>query len=1040
MTSVLRLGSKDRSSFFSFKRQNNASGIPTDSLAHHLPDLSPIDTRSFAGLFDEFMSSDNIDVSHAQRPQQTRPIPISTGDIGASVSTPALLTVKAVDAKVDFLKVSINRNDSTASSCYSQPSQRESDFSPLVTRQSSSSSYTPEPSPSLSRAATKLKALTIPKRPTHSLATHLTESPISALASPSRSNSSLIRIVSVPPNLDKPLPPGPRSNAAKPSYSTPNLLLYQQPAELPSGLPIELITPVSQSTSSHPARTISTRRGSDSAPIMEMPSWSSRSIPEARSGKALVSCHHRNRSASDTEIPHYGRPMNENSRRYTLDMQKLAETVPSTSRSGQAARKRIQRPITAATAERVIYRIMCSVHTADDLQATAMVSKGFYRTFQRSESKLVSHLIFKSSRAAWELRRSTLALTGSNDFLLKDYRRDCRTLDALKALIVAHCSAKCKRSTLVGLLGHDDVRRVQIDNALWRIWTFCTLFGNTVGQSGPAQTEIDWLQGSRATSNKQLGAGFAIGNGKGLTAQELEDMSEMWQYLQVLVSGFHGREQEAKAHGVLDNWHLRESTTDSQHLAEWTSYLLALGPQTVLTLSGCSFEQAKLLGLTNWPLPPTGQSRSSFLTAAIARVYQERILEDATRRAARMSVRRTSAHVGPPRAPSHRPSRSLDEKQLAPMPATRVDRLQTQSLRIDTSGQKRRPISTISGIATTHVKSDIQPDCDPSSVRMDIRPDCDPAWRTSQVASLLPTSPTADPTVYYSLSTTATASAKLGATLFPIDYASPAPRVPFLAAERSSAPVSEVVDPVDKAMNLLVRELGFAETRARKALAMCDTGSGIDLQKAIKLLTIDSKDKKETLATPVELPTPGGVMGQSRPRNLQLPKAYCDGHCKRTSTLTHSRNHSAGTAGTTNDLSVSPISALGESEWDDTISPLTNTPVTASRRSTLTRGASKAKAWKVLGLDGPPKRKNSMLRIDEYQAKVERRKSMRAASIGEQHSPKVKEGLGKNLLGLGLGIGSNAGANSVENQLQRAREDERRKKEKSNSNCMPRYA
>ncbi|EXJ62824.1 hypothetical protein A1O7_03264 [Cladophialophora yegresii CBS 114405] len=795
----------------------------------------------------------------------------------------------------------------------------------------------------------------------------------------------------------------------------------------------------------------STRRGSDGDPAVEKArAWSSRSIREARLGKAVANGLYRNRAASDTDVPQHGRPLNEKSRRHTVDMQKLASTVPSSSRATQTTRKHHNRPITAATAERVIYRIMCSVHTAQDLQATAMVSKGFYRTFQRNESKLVSHLMFKSSRAAWELRRSTLALRGANDFLLKDYRRDCRTLDALKAFIVAHCSASCKPSTLIGLLGQDDVRAEQINDALWRIWTFCSLFGNTVGQSKPSQTEIDWLNGSRAASNKHLGAGFAIGNGKGLTIRELEDMNEMWQCLQVLVSGFHGREQEAKRYGVFDNWHLRETTTDSQHLHEWTAYLLALGPQTVLTLSGHSFDQAKMLGLTSWPLPPAGQTRSSFMTTAISQVYQERILEDATRRASQMSFRQ----LAPARGPSHRPTRSLDEKHLGLMAPRHTDKLQTQSLRIDTSGQRRRPVSTIATNVTGNVRMDIRPDCDPASTgmqirhdcepgstRMEIRPDCDPAWRTSQTPSTLLTSPTVDPTVYYSLSTTATASAKLGATLFPIDYASPAPRVPFPAPERTMAPVSEVVDPVDKAMNLLVRELGFAETRARKALAMCDTGSGIDLQKAIELLSVDSRDLKPKNVVPVELPTPGGLASPAKPQRVQPPKAYCDGYCKRNSTVSHSRNQSTGTVGTATDESVSPISIFNDAEWTDTISPLVGSSLAGSRKGTMNRASSKAKAWKVLGLDNsPPKGKNSVLRIDEYQAKVERRKSMRAAAFGEQQSLKIKEGLGKNLLSLGLGVGSSAAAKSVEEQLDRVRAEERRKKEKNQASCMPRYA
>jgi len=140
------------------------------------------------------------------------------------------------------------------------------------------------------------------------------------------------------------------------------------------------------------------------------------------------------------------------------------------------------------------------------------------------------------------------------------------------------------------------------------------------------------------------------------------------------------------------------------------------------------------------------------------------------------------------------------------------------------------------------------------------------------------------------------------------------------------------------------------------------------------------------------------------------------------------------------DSPASPVSALDEAEWQDTISPLTNAPISTSRNGTLTRGMSKSKAWKVLGMDSAPKRKNSVLRIDEYQAKVERRKSMRAAMNAGQPNMKIKEGLTKNLLGLGLGIGSSAGAKSVEEQLERARDDEKKKKEKNYTSCMPRYA
>ncbi|EXJ86500.1 hypothetical protein A1O3_03451 [Capronia epimyces CBS 606.96] len=654
---------------------------------------------------------------------------------------------------------------------------------------------------------------------------------------------------------------------------------------------------------------------------------------------------------------------------------------------------------------------MCNLHSVHDLQSIAMVSKGFLRTFQRNQSNLVSHLVFKTSRAAWELRRSILAMKGSNTFVLKDFNRDCSTLAALKAYIVAHCSSSCKPSTLVGLLGQDERRGAEIDDALWRIWTFCTLFGNTVGRPGGSKIEIDWLNGSRAPNNKQLGAGFAVGNGQGLTIQELEDMNEMWQCLQALLSGFRGREDEAKQFGVFDNGHLQETMMESEHLAEWISYLLSLGPQTILSVSSCSFERARMLGLTNWSASLAGESRTSFLLASITQVYQERVLEEATLKAIRFSL---------PRAPIHRPTRSFEERQESSIPPHRAATRQPQSLRIDTSNTRRRPIS-VDALG---------------NARLEIRPDCDPARSHDRTSHAFLASPTADPTLFYALNTTSTASTKLGATLFPMDYANPTPRVPFPAPEKPAATGTGVVDPVDKAMAFLVRELGFNESRARKALAMCDTGSGIDLQKAVDLLAVDLKASKEQFSLPVELPTPVEVPSPNRLRKQSKP--YCDGQCKQPGTMTHSRSRSEGAI---TDISISPVSATNESEWQDTMSPLVASPMSANRAraAAMHRGPSRpAKTWKVLGMDTKLKRKNTVLGIDEYQAKVERRKSIRA--VNEASDPRAKDSMSKNLLGLGLAAVGSPAAKGPGEQPEHVRQQERYKKGKSSASCMPRYA
>lgn len=954
MTSILRL-SKERSSF-RFRRQTQDSQLDSSSgvLDHRLPAISPLDTRSFAELFDPFRGQEEqIEVCSAS-PQD----------------------LESVKRPKDHPTRAINRNDSTTSSCYSQPSQRESEYSPFVTRQSSSSSYAQEPPITASKNATD-------KGPTRPTLVGSNGSGASVQGSRSTTNSSSLMTSSLPPDLDKPLPPGP-SERQMCSASAPHLPLRQNVAELPSESslppehPFELI-PV-QRAFTEPSGSLPSNPLSGIEARSDLSSLSTKVTGAVQSNHGHGHRHRRHRSASET-IQHQTKSVrNERPRRSSTGLTGHAPTLQPPSRPTIPHSTQLHKPITAATAEQVIYRIMCNLRSVRDLQSTAMVSKGFLRTFQRNQSNLVSHLTFTTSKPAWELRRTILGLKGSSSFVLKDFSRDCKTLSALKAYIVGHCSSTCKPSILVGLLGQDERRQAEIDDALWRIWTFCVLFGNAVGQSGSSQAEIDWLNGSKAPNNKQLGAGFAIGNGQGLTIRELEDMNEMWQCLQALMAGFHGREEEAKQFGVYDNWHPQQSTSESQHLAEWISYLLALGPQTVLSLSSRSFERAKMLGLTNWPAPPAGKGRSSFLVEAMTQVYQERVLEEATLKATQFSVQRASAH---------RATRSVDDRKQPFVASARTATSQARSLRIDTSGAKKRPVSI-----DAH-----------GSARFEIRPDCDPANLQRRGSNMFPASPTADPSLFYALNMTSTASTKLGATLFPMDYASPRPRVPFPAPEKSAATGTMVVDPVDKAMAFLVHDLGFDESRARKALAMCDTGSGINLQKAVELLAVDAKDSRQQFSAPVELPAPVEIPSPNKLKK-QPPKAYCDGQCKRTGTMTHSRSRSASAI---TDISISPMSAPEESEWQDTISPLVASPMSANRaRASMYRGPSRStKTWKVLGMDTMLKRKNSVLGIDEYQAKVERRKSMRALTGAP--NPRAKDGLSKNLLGLGLAIGSGIG-------------------------------
>lgn len=667
--------------------------------------------------------------------------------------------------------------------------------------------------------------------------------------------------------------------------------------------------------------------------------------------------------------------------------------------------------ISSRTAEQVIYRIMTCVDNPKDLQSAAMVSKGFLNTYQRNESKLISHLIFQTSRPAWELRRSLANLKGSRTFRMREYQRDLRTIQALRALIADRCSFSCKTKTIAGLLGRDKSCEWEVENALWRIWTFCALFGDNACQAPVPTVELDWLNGSKGAKSHILGAGFAVGNGNGLTVDELEDISEMWCCLQNLAAQFHAREEDAKRTGVFDNWHLHGGASAHQHVVEWTAYILTLGPQVILSLSSGSFDRAKVLGLTQWKAPPQGQTRSGFLMTALSQVYQERLLAEATAKAALVTL-----------PTKHRPSKSMPNPSHLFIAPNLVQESRQPSLRIDTQSlhyraTKRRPISTSAAPRTASNPIQIRPDCDPANDQapfsamprmMHTRSVSTSAvTTTSTTTAFFPASPTADPTVYHALNLTApanTASVKLGATLFPMEYTPNTPRVPLLASppppSRAPPPIPTVRDPIDKAMDLLVNEFGFRESNVKRALAMSDSGSGIDIERAIELLAIESRREAMATAAPIELPTPADIvspLSQTSSRRSKSRRDFCDGGCKHpttssgnsvVSTKNSLRRSTTGSIATAHrhiqstnrnyldtpleegeDGNLSPITDIygGHSdeetidddssemwrrrEGNDTISPLiTPMPNVKNVSRMSSQSYSQKKAWKVLGV------------------------------------------------------------------------------------------
>lgn len=246
----------------------------------------------------------------------------------------------------------------------------------------------------------------------------------------------------------------------------------------------------------------------------------------------------------------------------------------------------VERDISADAAEVVLLRILENLDNLQDLFATATVSRGFYRTFKRHELPLMKKALYGMSPAAWELREMSPPYPGlgsrdeplpklleySPSLYLQQYMRDMYTMIALKSMILIHCKSFLRADTITALAGGETERASQIDDAFWRVWTFCQVFGCGSDQEDDIVGQMDWLRGGilaehQRRTAKSLEPGADVnrnsvlyrspptlgkGNVGGLTAEDLYDMTEIWTCLGVLVRGFQGKRQEAREYGIFD--------------------------------------------------------------------------------------------------------------------------------------------------------------------------------------------------------------------------------------------------------------------------------------------------------------------------------------------------------------------------------------------------------------------------------------------------------------------------------------------------------
>lgn len=239
----------------------------------------------------------------------------------------------------------------------------------------------------------------------------------------------------------------------------------------------------------------------------------------------------------------------------------------------------------------LILSIMQNIDSLDDLFNFALVNKKIYLAFKGRELPMLKNALFKMSPPAWEMREMSppwemewQLLTDPDSqvpeytptLYLQRYAQDIYTLAKLKALVLARCAPFLRRDTIRGLAGVDNTRAEEVDDAFWRLWTFCRIFGSGKGRENDIAGQMDWLKGGVQAKNHFTSAsmmtqpfgmnnvlfeppeGFGRGNLSGLSQKQMYDLTEIWTCMGVLLQPLHGKCIEARKVGIFDGMNVSD--------------------------------------------------------------------------------------------------------------------------------------------------------------------------------------------------------------------------------------------------------------------------------------------------------------------------------------------------------------------------------------------------------------------------------------------------------------------------------------------------
>ena len=519
-----------------------------------------------------------------------------------------------------------------------------------------------------------------------------------------------------------------------------------------------------------------------------------------------------------------------------------------------------------AETDRLVLHIMGVTGSFDDLRSLAGVNRSTYAVYKANEMHLIEAVLMASSPAAWEFRKwcprldvaaegrsaASTQLEHTPESYLRALETDKAVIQSLKDLVLAHCQTSIRHETAFALSGTSHSKSQALEDAFWRVWCFCKIFGGEKGRDDDVTGQLDWLKGGllangqdcEATVNTNLNFEmssvllnppefFAKGNAKGLNAQELYDVIEVWSSLHTLLERYHGQIDGAREAGIFDDCVCLTSGDALEEqllLEEWVAYLLTRGLDVVVEMARHAttdipkgFAVAKANGWTRWsPLPYDG-SRTTFLREPLTRLYEERVAADCA----------TPQHI------SDREQNELTRKRMATLAAeirlTRRASTYKRSSHAELHSQR-----TMSMISRSYSTMSRTSSC--SSPRTLVSPmvPATPCWQSTDPVSPMTAAPY-----------TARAAPHLSsAGNFPLPrYTSPIidplPRYispiiegrvqSFNRLSLQNALAGEAEDTSDKAVRRIV-DMGFTPAEAKHALKKTDMGDGIRIDRAVDYL------------------------------------------------------------------------------------------------------------------------------------------------------------------------------------------------------------